>query len=209
MIHGSRSLLAVLVLIGGSVTLSLADDKMPATPYYPLNVGDTWTYRAGDNRFSLKVAEIKTVEGKPRAKVELLVNNKAVSSEQIGVTKDGVVRYTFEGKEAKPPIEFLKLPPKPDVTWKIDSEVIETAPNATKHTVKGSFKSGKEEEVKVTAGTYKAVTVTGQDIEADGVKIQKLTYYFAENVGMVKQVIELEGNTIVIELETYEPVKKQ
>ncbi len=64
-----------------------------------------------------------------------------------------------------------------------------------------------EKEVKVPAGTYKAIPVAGQDIEANGVKITRLTYYFAENVGMVKQVIEIENNKIIIELERFEQAK--
>jgi hypothetical protein len=200
--RAARSLAALAALAALAGAVAAADEKMPDTPYYPLVVGNTWHYRAGDNRFQLKVAEIKSVDGKPRAKIDLVVNDKAVSFEQVGVTKDGVVRYTFEGKEAKPPIEFLKVPPKADASWKIDSEVID---KAGKLPVKGTFKIGKEEDVKVPAGTYKAVPVSGQDIDANGVRVQKLTYYFAAGVGMVKQVIEMEGNKIQIELEKYEP----
>src|SRR5262245_21036985 len=113
-----RSLFALTVFAALAGLVAAQDeDKTPATPYFPLKVGDTWTYKAGDNRFQLKVTEVKDVEGKPRAKLELIVGGKAVSHEHVGVTKDGVVRYTFEGKEAKPPIEFFRYPPKPDVKW--------------------------------------------------------------------------------------------
>lgn len=203
--RAAHPLIALVLLTGLSGAVVSADDKTPASTYYPLAVGDTWHYRAGDNRFQLKVAEVKAVDGKPRAKIDLVVSGKTVSWEQVGLTKDGVVRYTFEGKEAKPPIEFLKLPPKADATWKVDSEVID--PKAGKLPVKGTFKAGKEEEVTVPAGRYKAVTVSGQDIDANGVKVQKLTYYFVERVGMVKQVIELEGSKITIELEKFEQGK--
>ena len=186
---------SLLALFAGVVR---SDDKAPSTPYYPLAVGSTWSYRAGDNHFVLKVAEVKTVGGAARAKLDLIINGKVISHEHVGVTKEGVVRYTFEGKEAKPPIDFLRLPPKAGTTWKVESKVDGQA-------LKGTFKQG-EEEVKVPAGTFKAVTVTGQDIEANGVKLS-LTYYFAEKVGMVKQVLEMAKHKIVIELERYEPGK--
>jgi hypothetical protein len=195
-----RSALALtaLVLLAGLVAAQ-PGEKMPETPYYPLKVGNTWSYRAGDNHFQLKVTEIKAVEGKPRAKLELIVAGKTVSHEHVAVTKDGVVRYTFEGKEAKPPIKFLEVPPKADAKWAVESKV-------DGQPLKGEFRAGKEEEVKVPAGTYKAVTVSGKDIDANGIKLN-LTYYFAEKVGMVKQVIELAGQKIIIELERYEPGK--
>jgi hypothetical protein len=197
--RGIPSLLALALLTGLSGVLVAADEKTPTTPYYPLAVGDTWSYRAGDNRFQLKVTEISK-EG--RATVELQVAGKKVSWEQVGVTKDAVVRYTFEGKEAKPPIEFLKFPPKPDVSWPIKSDVLDG--KGGKLPVEGTFKAGKEEEVKVPAGVYKAAVVSGEKIKANGVMVTRLTYYFAEKVGMVKQVIELEGNKVTIELEKFE-----
>jgi hypothetical protein len=184
-----------LAIVAGLVR---GDDKVPPTPYFPLAVGTTWSYKAGENRFQLKVAEVKTVAGSARAKLELIVAGKVISHEQVGVTKDGVVRYTFEGKEAKPPIDFLRLPPKTGATWKVDSKV-------DGQSLRGTFKAG-EAEVKVPAGSYKTVTSSGQDIDANGVRMS-LTYYFAEKVGMVKQEIDLAGQKILIELEKYEPGK--
>ena len=165
---------------------------------YPLKVGNTWYYKAGDNYFMIKVAELKEVEGKPRARLDLIINNKVISNETVGLTKDGLVRYTFEGKEAKPPIEFLRLPPKSGTSWKLESKVEGAS-------LKGTFKAG-EEEVRVPAGSFKAVTVTGTDIDANNVKMN-LTYFFAEKVGMVKQIIELGGQKIVVELEKFELAK--
>lgn len=172
--------------------------KALTTPYYPIAVGTTWSYRAGDNRFQLKITEIKPVGNSSRAKLELLVGGKPISHEHVGITKDAVVRFSFEGKDANPPIEFLRLPAKGGMTWKVNSKVDGQA-------LTGTFKTG-EEEVKVTAGTYKTITVSGQDLEANGVKLS-MTYYFAKDVGMVKQVIELASQKIVIELEKYEPGK--
>ena len=54
---------------------------------------------------------------------------------------------------------------------------------------------------------YKTLTVTGQDMEANGVKLN-LTCYFARDVGLVKQVMEMAGMKRVMELEKYEPAGK-
>jgi hypothetical protein len=198
MVRLSRVLSAFLLL---TLCVGLARAQAPATLYYPVVVGATWTYRAGDNRFQIKVAEVKDVAGVTRAKLDLIVGDKVISHEHVGVAKDGVYRYTFEGKEAKPPIKFLELPVKKDATWSVDSKVEGQA-------LTGSFKSG-EEDVKVPAGEYKkAVTVTGKDIKANGVPLG-ITYYFAEKVGMVKQVIDLAGQKVVIELENFEVPKQK
>ncbi len=201
-----RSLLSlgVVILLCGIVVAQ--DSKMPDTPYYPLSVGNIWTYRIGDNRYQVKVAEIKTVDGKPRARLETLVEGKAIAEEEVGVTDKAVVRYTSKGKEAKPPVELLRLPPKVGETWKIDAEMIDPKSKddkTVKQTIKGTFKAGEEKEVRVPYGSYPAVTVTGQDLEANGVKVT-LTYYFAKDVGMIKQVIEMERQPkIIVELENY------
>src|SRR5581483_3247227 len=109
MVRLARLFSAVLLL---TLCVGLARAQAPATPYYPVAVGATWTYRAGDNRFQIKVAEVKDVGGVTRAKLDLVVNDKVLSHEHVGVAKDGVYRYTFEGKEAKPPIKFLEIPVK-------------------------------------------------------------------------------------------------
>jgi hypothetical protein len=184
-----------------------AQDKLPESPYYPLRVGTVWHYRAGDSKFSLRVARHEKVGDVWCARVELVLDGKVTSSEDVAVTvdqarrPDGVSRYRFEGKEARPPICFFKLPPGKEKTWKVESKL--AGPRDGEQTLKGSFKAGRE-EVTVPAGTYKAVTVTGQDLEADGTKLS-VTYYFAQDVGMVKQVIETAGQKLSIVLETFVP----
>ena len=63
------------------------------------------------------------------------------------------------------------------------------------------------EDVTVAAGTYKkvipveiALTIQGQEILA--------TNYYAENVGIIKQVADLAGTKITSELKKYTPGAK-
>jgi hypothetical protein len=177
-------------------------DDLKDSPYYPLKVGSSWTYKANDVKFTLKVTKTEKVKDKDAevtaARVEMTKDGKVEGSELVAVKDDGVYRYAFENKKADPPIKFLQLPPKKDATWKVDSK-------ADTDAIKGTFKMG-EEEIKVGDKTYKTVTVTCDDLDAVGVKMS-VTYYFAENVGMVKQVIEAAGQKTVIELDKYEPAK--
>jgi hypothetical protein len=195
-----RSLLLLSIVLAGACLARAADDKTATTPYYPLVVGNTWSYRVGENRFTLKVAKMEEVEDANKAKVncarvELIVNGKVVSFEHIAVKDKALVRFSFEGKTANPPIPFLKLPPQKGATWPVESRI-------DGQQLKGTFTTG-EEEVTVPAGKFKTVTVTGKDLEINGVKMA-LTYYFAEKVGMVKQVIEYAGQKAVIEMEKAE-----
>jgi hypothetical protein len=189
-------LLPLLLLLAGPVRS--ADDKMPTSSWYPLAVGNTWQYRVGENHYTLKVAKHEKIGTQLCARLEMSVKNKVISHEHVAVTSDAIVRTSFEGKVANPPIPFLKLPPKKDQSWKVESKM-------AGQVFKGTFKAG-EEEVKVPAGTYKTVTVTGQDLEVNGVKMT-LTYYFADKVGMVRQVIEMAGQKIIVEMEKFEPAK--
>jgi hypothetical protein len=213
-----RTLLALsLLVLGGALTCG-ADDTKGAADYYPLAVGNTWQYKVGTTGFILKVTKkekVKTEKGEVEcARVEFITtNNKTVSFEHIGVAKvktdkgemEGIVRYTFEGKPATPPILFLELPPKDGSTWKVDSKIDGQVLKGT-FTSKLTNEKGEKLEETVPAGKYRVVTVTGKDLDVNGRKMS-LTYYFADKVGMVKQVIELEGQKVVIELEKFEPAK--
>ena len=191
---------AALVIFAAGGFAPAAEEAAVTTPYFPVAVGSKWSYKCGETHFQLKVVKFEKVGATDCARVELFVNDKSQAAEHIAVTKDGVLRFSFDGKKAEPPIPFLEIPVKAGKTWKVESKV-------DGQPLKGSFTSGEEPNVKVPAGTYKTATVTGTDLEANGVKLT-LKYYFAENVGMVKQVIDIAGQKIVIELEKYEPAKK-
>jgi hypothetical protein len=170
--------------------------------------GNTWTYKVGDKKFKLRIAKHEKVGDVNCARVEMLEEDAVKSSELIGVTDKGVCRFKFEDKDAAPPILFLKLPPKSGETWKVDSTVGKTD-KAPGETLKGTFKLGEEKEVAVPAGKYANVVTSGsEDLDANGQKIG-FTYYFAKDVGMVKQVIDLGGQKVTIELEKFEPAAKK
>jgi hypothetical protein len=182
-------------------TAARTADKAPETPYFPLKVGDSWDYRMGDTKFTLKVAKFEEVDKQNCARVEMTVGGKVHSYDLIAVKADGVYRYVTDGNKADPPVCFLKLPSKKGETWKVESSV------AGMGKLTGTFKSGEVDELKVGDKKYeKLITVTGDDLVAGGQKIS-VTYYFAKDVGMVKQTLSVNGQQAVIELEKFEPGK--
>jgi len=59
----------------------------------------------------------------------------------------------------------------------------------------------------VPAGTYKDVITSGSDnLDANGQKIS-FKYYFAKDVGMIKQTIKIQTQEVVIELEKFDAGK--
>src|SRR5262249_54556705 len=154
--------------------------------YFPMAVGTAWHYRVGENHYLIKVTRHEKVGGLLCARLEMLVlqgkDLRSVSHEHVAVTKEGVVRASFEGKALVPPVLFLKLPPTAEKSWKVESKL-------DGQVFTGTFTAGEERKVTVPAGTYSTVTVTGKNLKVNGIDMA-LTYYFAEKVGMVKQVIE-------------------
>jgi hypothetical protein len=214
--------LMCVLLAGASVALALApalhgQDKLPESAYYPVQVGTTWHYKVGEGKFSTRVTKHEKVGDVLTARLETSKDGKVIAVEHVGVGAEGVVRHDIEdnsGQQALretlvPPILILKVPPKSGETWKVDSKG--QVPASVQGGVggprvyRGTFKLG-EEEVKVPAGTYKAVRVASQDLEANGLKPTVTTYY-AEGVGMVKQVIQEGEVKIITELEKFEPGK--
>jgi hypothetical protein len=192
---------AVAVMLMAA-TASWAQEKMPETPWFPLAVGTTWHYRSGDSKFQIRVAAHEKVGADMAAKLETVRDGKVIATEHVRVTADGVrrldVAYGGIKEDIQPPILLLPLPPKKGDAFNVDSKI-------NNRVYKGTFKIG-EDEVKVPAGTYKALMVVGQDLEVEGVKPSMTTWY-AENVGMVKQRISVGETKREFELEKFEPGK--
>jgi hypothetical protein len=198
--RGSLTVCLAGALLFAALSAGSAQDKSPESPYFPSQVGNTWHYKADNTKFSQKITKHDLIDGVPCARLETLVDGNSAFFEHVGVKDDGLYRYTLEGRKADPPVRFLKLPPKKGDSWTVESKL-------GGKTVKCTFKSD-EEEVKVPAGTFKTVSAVSDNLEANGLKAS-FAFYFAKDVGMVKQVIEVSGQKKVeIELEKFEPAKK-
>jgi hypothetical protein len=167
------------------------------TSYYPLKVGNTWEYRVGQQKLTVRVARQETVGKVDVAVLESTFAGKTLT-ERVALEKDGVYRFSGEGVDYQPPLCFLKLPPKKDETWAVKSY-------GDGLNITGTFTAG-EETVTVPAGMYEAVTSSSQDFRVDQVT-SSVTYWFVPGIGMVKQRLKVGGRDVVIELEKYTPAK--
>jgi hypothetical protein len=164
------------------------------TVYFPLKIGSRWEYKSAQAQIVIEIKTTEKVGGVECTKLEASVGDKVVATESVAATKDGVYRYLAQGQQPKPPVRFIKLPPKDGDKFNIDSDM-----GGKK--IKGTFTTSTG-EVTVPAGKFNCIIVKTEDMEAAGQKI-KSTCWYAENVGMVKQVVEIMGETITLELEKY------
>jgi hypothetical protein len=211
--------LAVLSVALLAVSAAFAADDKPkdkakekekpkkAAPFeFPLKIGTVWTYRVGDNNYLLKAAKLEKVGGQECVRMEMLMKGNPVSHEHLAVARvpaghkeEGtmaLMRYSFEGKEAKPPIPILLLP-EDKKAWSVASTI--RVADGTQKLV-GTFRKA-EEDIKVLGKEYKkALRVTADNLNVNGVNLN-ITYYFVSGVGMVKQVAEIGEQKVTIELE--------
>jgi hypothetical protein len=117
-------------------------------------------------------------------------NTKKNMTTVMEVSGKGVSRLASFGKDLPEPVVLLKLPARAGDTW----------------TSGGSTTTiGKEEEIEVPAGKYKAVVVVNE-MERDGSKV-KTTAWFAVGVGMVKSVTTVNDIETTHVLKSFTPGK--
>src|SRR5436305_5050593 len=93
-----------LALLTATAPAARAADEVKDSPYYPLKLGTTWTYRVGDDRVTIKVAKVEKVGDQMTALLEATNAAKAKLSENVAAKADGVYRFAAEGKKIDPPV---------------------------------------------------------------------------------------------------------
>jgi hypothetical protein len=187
-------------------TNSAAADKgkEKAPNYYPLKVGTKWHYELnpGNGRkveFVSEIGGVDTINGKPLPRLEVAANGqKLPTTEHLQCDDNGVFRVRMNNLEVTPPLCLIKYPLKEGQKW--GGEI---SASGQKTTVDCS--EGKPEEVQVPAGKFKAIPTT--ITVTQGPTKLKNVFWFAENVGIVKQRSETGLQTFTLELKKYEPAK--
>jgi hypothetical protein len=180
-----------------------AETQDKTADYYPLKVGNKWHYLVvlGNGRkvvFLYQITRIEDVDGKRLARVEMVVNGEIKATEQIGVDASGVFRHRYHEIPISPPACILKYPVKEGETWKSEMKVGDQPATMI-------AKTGIREEVKVPTGTYQAIPVVID--RAEDKARTRITSWYAPDLGLVKQSIEMQGGNINMELLKFEPGK--
>jgi hypothetical protein len=129
----------------------------------------------------------------------ILVNGVPTMKEQLSFSNDGIFRVSFQGKKLEPPVCLLKNPIPKDGTW---TGTYTLAGQKVKLTC-----TAINDSISVPEGKYlkdKTVVVkVAPDAEA-GINLTVTTYWFAQEMGLVQQTLELGGESLTMELVKFE-----
>jgi len=189
----TRIVVGAVVVLAAS-TAVVAQQPPAGGEYYPLKVGNKWTYKVGDTTtIEMKVDKIEAGE----ATLSTSVNGKQVATESVKVDATGVLRTKINGTAITPPVKFLALPVKKGEEWSVDSKI---NVSGQEHAIKGKFTiKDDKEKVKVRDKDYETVVVDGPDFDIAGTKTA-VKYWFAAGKGVVKLTYTIAGNEAVLEL---------
>jgi hypothetical protein len=187
--------LATAALALWLLTVGVAAQKSaaPAPDYFPLRVGDSWTYRSkdGDTQHSLKVlSEEKQADGTIRYLVEKLAGAKVLTvySKSGGWVLMHSERYAeHEGLEVKydPAKQYLQNPLSAGMKWSWKGTDITQTDLDESHQVVDF------EDITVLAGKFRAMKVVSRIV---GAAPMTRTNWYADGVGLVKS--ETDGGQI-------------
>jgi hypothetical protein len=186
----TQTLFALALLTLLPPLIASAQKTKEAADYFPLRVGDSWTYRndGGAGEYTYKVLrEDPQPSHASRFLVELTAGVKVeyYYSKADGWVLQHAVRYPeHEGLEVKydPPRQHLPNPLVAGKTWEWSGKDQSGNDRHEESRVAGF------EEVTVVAGKFRAMKVVSKITGA--AQLMTKTYWYAEGVGMVKTTTE-------------------
>jgi hypothetical protein len=182
------------------------DKKTPN--YYPLNVGNQWTYKVSvaENSANVqsRIVKMENIDNHDLARLEATVNNSIVAVEHLRQTEQGIFRYRNNGIDINPPLLLLKYPvnikSKEPMKW---SGALKGGSEKGTYTAEAT-----EESVEVPFGKYQAIRVVIKLEQGKGPgQTVNTTYWFVKDIGFVKQTVEAGGLSILMELEKFDRAK--
>lgn len=201
----SRAVAALAILVASLVASAAPALKGKGEPlYYPTKVGDKLVYELQSgggpgNEVAETVTRVDKNEGALLVSIERELKGRKTAPSQFSVSEKGVTRIATSGRELPVPIPLLKLPAKPGDTWTWEPDAGGGPPSKTTYTL------GKEEEIEVPAGKFRALRVESeQDL---GGRVFKSTLWYAPGVGLVKSVMNNGATDRVQVLKSFTPGK--
>jgi hypothetical protein len=196
----------VLLLAGTSAaqakkSFAPGDKQSPGTSeYFPLKAGTKWVYKTNEGKVTIQVEKHEEIGGVMCAHLVGTTGDGKKHSEYDRIGKDGVLRVQAGGQTISPPLKILQLPAKANDKWTVSSNVLGKK-------LTGTF-TASITDLTVLGKKYPGVVMAkSDDFQVDGQNVPH-TYYFAKDVGIVKQVVTFANQDIVVELESFTPAEK-
>ncbi len=161
----------------------------------PLKDGTTWTYRtAAGQAIEVRILGASTVRTQVCRVQETSVGPQ-ITQEHLAVTPEGLTAFKVENAfgtlEYPTPILRAKLPFKAGDAWTVR---LEESGRVNEY----QYRTDGPEKVVVPAGTFEAWKVTATLPGGD--KPATVATWYAKGVGMVRQVHEIKGPPLSVEL---------
>ena len=195
----------ISLLIGLILTATFQAPEATAATYYPLEIGMQWTYSVKNtkNKAIVKVVGIEKIGVDECYKLETYINDTLKQTEYISSKNDCKFRTKIDETLVNPPVPFLKNGAKKGDIWKHMFSLGEEKANTSFFV---DF-----EDVEVPVGSYKNAMLIETRIETSVESVTqqiKSKSWFVKDVGMVRQELQVEKNTITLTLESFDKVKK-
>lgn len=187
----ARTVLALALLLPLLATLAAAQQAVvPARDYFPLRVGDAWTYRndEDDSEFTVKVlGEEKQPDGTNVYQVEKLAGARiyawyAKSAGWVLLRREAYAEQEGVGVTHEPARQFLKNPLTAGAKWTWQGK------SATGMDVIEINEVAGPQVVLTPAGRFRAMKVVSRVMEGDSAVTR--TSWYAPGVGLVKTLTE-------------------
>ncbi len=190
----------VLLAAAFALAAPVPRDADKKADYFPLRKGTACAFRVTDGQATHDLSiEVTAAEAKGGRTVSTLKYSGG-SVEELAFDAAGVYRPGADGTFDKP-VVVLRYPLTAGATWESALPLGSDSVAATA-TVEGVV------EVEVPAGKYKAVCVRFVGPAADGGPATTISAWYADGVGVVKQVFDHgNGNTSTLELMKFTPGK--
>src|SRR3954452_23005279 len=101
-----RCLLLFLCFLAGCPEARPPAPVVEDSPYYPLQVGNQWTYRGPEHERTIAVKKHTMMGGKPAALIETRVEGKVVAVEHLYADGKGLFILAIGNKPLTKPLPF-------------------------------------------------------------------------------------------------------
>ena len=199
-----------LLLIVGPIIGQERKPTLYTSPLFPLQVGSKWLYVGNEPKDRITVTVDRMEAVKRRATISGIDRSEAIETfilktttgdksllEQVMVTDDAIYRFATAGKEIVPPLKIMKTKPAVGDSWMCES----LTENVT---IKGQFVIEQEDVTLPKLGVVRAWVSKTRDFTVGDQKLEA-AYWFAPNIGIVKQHLKVGKFEMRTTLEEFKP----
>lgn len=180
-----------------------AEGKLTSQLLYPMTKDSTWIYgmtvQGKKLEMKCRIASKEKIDDHELYKLEAAFNGQVSATEHLSNNAQGLARHRNNGIDLTPPLQLLRNPVKIGDRWQ---QEVEHGGTKLKTTCKTSA-----EVIETPLGEFDVIRVT-LNTAVEGVSIDA-DYWFAPEVGCVRQVLNLGQVEANVLLRKYEPGKPE